>query len=142
MMTEPLTPHLHEPLARRRPWMYLSIVLADLGGLGYCAAKVDSDPGDWYAAVLFIIGFLCTVGLVLWLADLKVNVTWLHRWSEEGVFVNGAWFVALAVLVWERDWGATGWGLGLVLLAAATATWGLWVDLRAERQFGLKGVRR
>lgn len=128
-----MSPHrkLREPLARRRPFMYGSLILANIGALGYTLTELDTER-DWYSGILSVIGTLCTVGAIAFVAGAHM------RWSEEMLFLNGAWFFAVAVLVeLQHEWKYDGWGPGVVMMAAGFAVWGLWIDLRAERQQGV-----
>lgn len=119
---------LPDEVLRRRPLMYLSLLGANIGAIGF-VASVTAEESDWYTAVLLVLGVIN----LFWIAAYALGIRW--RAAEEGFFVNGAWFVLVAIAVAEvSDWHEYGWGLSIVMVSAGIAVWGLWIDARTERK--------
>lgn len=121
------------PMVRSRAMTYLSLLIANVGALGFVAAvTADGDAGAWFAAFLLVVGVANLFAIMAHVVGIGGRI---GRIAEEALWVNGGWFVLVA-LSWAdvADWHEYGWGLALVLVAAGVAVWGLWADTRAARR--------
>lgn len=119
----------------RQPQLtYLSLVLANIGAVIFTQEQLELDTNA-YTLLMLCIGVVCTLAGLAYLAGLR------FRYAEEGPFLNAAWFIAVGVLIVDTRPEARGaWGLALVMLAAAVACWGMWLELKVERQQTREGV--